>query len=189
MQVSFFLFTSSGAHQSDIILTSNTILLQFTVLSAYSLDAFANAAEALTGKAYGANNRRDFHSAVVASSRWALVFFALLFFITGPVLIDVLTSVDDVRNMARVYLPWLIISPLIAVWSFQLDGIYIGATQSVAMRNTMIISMVVFYISLWLVVPGMGNHGLWLEFMIFSTRGLTFGIWYPRVEQSIRNVK
>jgi MATE family multidrug resistance protein len=92
--------------------------------------------------------------------------------------------------MARVYLPWLIISPLIAVWSFQLDGIYIGATQSAAMRNTMIISMVVFYISSRLLVPTMGNHGLWLAFMIFfATRGLTLGVWYPQVEKSIRNVK
>jgi len=193
LQGSFFLFTSSGARQSDIILASNTILLQFTVLSAYALDAFANAAEALAGKAYGASNRKDFRSAVVASSRWALVFslfFALLFYTTGPVLIDILTSVDDVRDMARVYLPWLIISPLIAVWSFQLDGIYIGATQSAAMRNTMIISMVVFYISLRLLVPAMGNHGLWLAFMIFfATRGLTLGVWYPWVEQGIHNVK
>ena len=82
-------------------------------------------------------------------------------------LIDVLTSADDVREMARVYLPWLIISPLIAVWSFQLDGIYIGATQSTAMRNMMIISMVVFYISLWLLVPAMGNRGLWLALKVF----------------------
>ena len=103
---------------------------------------------------------------------------------------DVLTSVDDVREMARVYLPWLIISPLIAVWSFQLDGIYIGATQSAAMRNTMIISMVVFYVSLQVFVPTMGNHGLWLAFMIFfATRGITLGVWYPRIEQSIRTIK
>jgi MATE family multidrug resistance protein len=193
LQGSFFFFTSSGARQSDVILACNTILLQFTVLSAYALDAFANAAEALAGKAYGASNQRDFRSAVVASSRWALVFslfFSLIFYTTGHMLIDVLTSIDDVRDMARVYLPWLIISPLIAVWSFQLDGIYIGATQSAAMRNTMIISMLIFYASLQVLVPTMGNHGLWLGFMIFfAIRGITLGVWYPQVEKSIRNVK
>ena len=43
------------------------------------------------------------------------LFFALLFYAIGPSLIDVLTSVEDVRQMARVYLPWLIVGPLIAV--------------------------------------------------------------------------
>ncbi|MDE0993646.1 MAG: MATE family efflux transporter, partial [Rhodospirillales bacterium] len=106
------------ARQSDIILASNTILLQFTIFSAYALDAVANAAEALAGKAYGANNRENFRSAVIASSRLALLFaffLALLFHAFGPLLIDVLTSVEDVRQLARVYLPWLIVGPLIAV--------------------------------------------------------------------------
>ena len=116
--IEIFLFTSSCARQSDIILASNTILLQFTIFSAYALDAVANAAEALAGKAYGANNREDFRSAVSASSRWALLFtffLTLLFHAFGPLLIDVLTSVEDVRQLARVYLPWLIVGPLIAV--------------------------------------------------------------------------
>ena len=72
--IEIFLFTSSGARQSDIILASNTILLQFTIFNAYALDAFANAAEALAGKGYGANNRENFRSTVIASSRWALLF-------------------------------------------------------------------------------------------------------------------
>ena len=74
LQGSFFLFTSSGSRQSDIILASNTILLQFTIFNAYALDAFAYAAEALAGKGYGANNRENFRSTVIASSRWALLF-------------------------------------------------------------------------------------------------------------------
>ena len=80
-------------------------------------------------------------------------FFTLLFYAVGALLIDVLTSVEDVRQMARVYLPWLIVTPLIAVWSFKLDGIYIGATKTVAMRNTMIISMAVFYVLVYIHTP------------------------------------
>ena len=154
--IEIFLFTSSGARQSDIILASNTILLQFTIFSAYALDAVANAAEALAGKAYGANNREDFRSAVSASSRWALLFtffLTLLFHAFGPLLIDVLTSIEDVRQMARVYLLWLIVATLIAVWSFELDGIYIGATKTVAMRKAMIISMAVFYVLVYILAP------------------------------------
>ncbi|NQW00544.1 MAG: MATE family efflux transporter [Rhodospirillales bacterium] len=189
LQISFFAFTAYGARQSDVILASNTILLKFTMFTAYALDAFANAAEALAGKAYGANNRNHFRAAVLASSRWALLFsllFALIFLATGPVLIDALTSVEAVRQTARLYLPWLVVSPLVAVWSFQLDGIYVGATKTVIMRNAMLISMVVFFLSLLLLVPAMGNHGLWLAFMIFfAMRGLTLGAWYPRIEKSL----
>ena len=193
LQGSFFLFTSFGARQNDIILASNTILLQFMIFSAYALDGFANAAEALAGKAYGANSREDFHSAVMASSRWALLFalfFALLFYAVGPLLIDILTSVEDVRQMARVFLPWLTVAPLIAVWSFQLDGIYIGATKTVAMRNAMIISMAVFYVLVYILVPPLGNHGLWLAFLIFfAMRGITLGVWYPKIVKSIQATK
>lgn len=190
LQGSIFLFTSHGARQGDIILASNAILIQFTVFSAYALDAFANAAEALAGKAYGAGKRNDFRAAVIASSRWALVFslfFAALYAAAGPLLIDALTTVEEVRQTTRIYLPWLIVSPVIAVWSFQLDGIYIGATKTVAMRNTMIISMVFFYLCLLLFVPTMGNHGLWLAFMVFfAMRGITLGIWYPHVERGLK---
>ena len=77
----------------------------------------------------------------------------------GALLIDVLTSVEDVRQMARVYLPWLIVATLIAVWSFQLDGIYIGATKTVAMRNAMIISMAVFYVLVYILVPPLEIKG------------------------------
>ncbi len=192
LQGSIFLFTSHGARQGDVILASNAILLQFTVFSAYALDAFANAAEALAGKAYGAGNRNDFRAAVIASSRWALVFslfFMALYAAAGPLIIDALTSVEEVRQTTRLYLPWLVVSPVIAVWSFQLDGIYIGATKTVAMRNTMIISLAVFYPCLLLLMPSMGNHGLWLAFMIFfAMRGITLGIWYPRVERDLKAV-
>lgn len=190
LQGSIFLFTSHGARQGDVILASNALLLQFTSFNAYALDAFANAAEALAGKAYGAGSKNDFRAAVIASSRWALVFalfFAALYAAIGPLLIDALTSVEDVRQTARIYLPWLIVSPLIAVWSFQLDGVYIGATKTVAMRNAMIISLAIFYPCLLLLLPTMGNHGLWFAFMIFfAMRGITLGIWYPRVERDLR---
>ena len=190
LQLSFFVFTAYGARQGDVILAANAVLLQFMMFTAYALDAFANAAEALAGKAYGANNRDDFRAVVVATSRWALIFsvvFCLFYFVTGPLLIDILTSVEEVRQTARIYLPWLVISPFISVWSFQLDGIYIGATRSQAMRNAMIISMAVFCLcTLWL-IPLFANHGLWLAFTIFfAMRGITLGVWYPRIERSLK---
>ena len=189
LQVSFFIFTSSGARQGDVTLAANTILLKFTMFTAYALDAFANAAEALAGKAYGANSRADFRGAVLASSRWALV-FALLFTgfygIVGTFLIDALTTVEAVRHEARLYLPWLIASPLISVWSFQLDGIFVGATKTAVMRNAMILSMFGYFLCLYLFVPTFGNHGLWLALMVFFVmRAVTLGIRYPHIEKEL----
>lgn len=189
LQACFFIFTSYSARQGDVALAANTVLLKFTMFTAYALDAFANAAEALAGKAYGANRRADFRGAVLASSRWALVFallFAGLFGVSGTYLIDALTTVEPVREMARIYLPWLIVSPLIAVWSFQLDGIFVGATKTVVMRNAMILSMLGYFLSLFLLVPLLGNHGLWLALMVFfALRALTLAVWYPRIERDL----
>lgn len=189
LQASFFIFTSYGARQGDVELAANTVLLKFMMFTAYALDAFANAAEALAGKAYGANRRTDFRGAVLASSRWALIFallFAGLFAITGTYLIDALTTVEAVRQTARIYLPWLVVSPLIAVWSFQLDGIFVGATKTVVMRNAMILSMLGYFLSLYLLVPVLGNHGLWLALMMFFTlRAVTLGVCYPRIERDL----
>ncbi len=189
LQISFFAFTSYGARQGDVILAANTVLLKFTMFTAYALDAFANAAETLAGNAYGANNRSDFRGAVVATSRWALLFsalFALIFWFAGSFLIDGITSIEAVRQTAREYLPWLIASPLIAVWSFQLDGIFVGATKTAVMRNGMIVSMIIYYLCLSVLVPTMANHGLWLSMMIFfALRGATLGICYPRLEKEL----
>lgn len=192
LQISFFAFTSYGARQGDTILAANTVLLKFTMFTAYALDAFANAVEALAGKAYGANNRNDFRAAVIASGRWALLFatlFAVFYYFFGTYLIDMLTTVDSVRQTARVYLPWLVISPIIAVWSFQLDGVFVGATKSAIMRNAMLVSMIVFYVSLFLLMPQLGNHGLWAALMIFfAARAITLGIYYPRIEKGLKIV-
>lgn len=189
LQISFFAFTAYGARQGDVILAANTVLLKFTMFTAYALDAFANAAEALAGKAYGANNRDNFRAAVIASSRWALLFsllFMALFYAMGPLLIDLLTTVPEVRQTARVYLPWLVISPFVAVWSFQLDGIFVGTTKTVIMRNGMILSMIVYFISMAILIPEFGNHGLWLTLMIFfAARALTLGLYYPKIEREI----
>ncbi len=189
LQVAIFVFTSHSARDGDVTLAANTLLLKFTIFTAYALDGFANAAEALVGKAYGANSRADFRAAAYVSSRWAFIFatlFTCLFWVAGTHMIDALTTVEPVRDISRVYLPWLIASPLVAVWSFQLDGIFVGATKTSAMRNAMIMSTLGYLLAVYLLTPLLGNHGLWLSLMLFfALRALTLGVYYPHLEKGL----
>jgi MATE family multidrug resistance protein len=189
LQAAFVLIISIGARMGDLTLAANAVLLNFQIFSAYAMDAFANAAEALTGEAVGARNRKQFRKAVKASSLWALIFsalFSIFYFAVGPLLIDLLTSIDTVRVAAREYLPWMVVLPLFSVWSFQLDGIFIGSTWTTEMRNGMAMSLVVFGVALFLLVPALENHGLWLSFCLFMvTRALTLGAVYPRLERTV----
>jgi MATE family multidrug resistance protein len=189
LQAAFVTLTAVGARMGDVVLAVNAVLLNFQVFMAYALDGFANAAEALTGEAVGARNRGRFRQAVKATGRWALVFsggFALLYLAAGGALIDVLTGVPEVRAAARLYLPWAVVLPLISVWSFLLDGIFIGSTWTAEMRNGMAMSLAVFGAALWLLVPGLANHGVWLAFTVFmATRALTLGAFYPRLEKTV----
>ena len=84
------------------------------------------------------------------------------------------------------YLVWIVVSPLLSVWAYQLDGIFIGATRSAEMRNAMLAS-VALYVLAMATLPGLlGNHGLWLSVMIFMVvRALTLAIFYPRIEHAV----
>ncbi len=189
LQAAFVTVTAVGARMGDVILAANAVLLNFQLLSAYALDGFANAAEALTGEAVGARDRGRFRQAVKATSLWALVFsaaFTLAYLAMGPLFIDLMTGVEEVREAARVYLPWVIFLPMISVWSFQLDGIFIGATWTAEMRNGMVISLAFFAAALVVLIPNLDNHGLWLTFSLFmAIRALTLGAFYPRLERTI----
>jgi MATE family multidrug resistance protein len=189
LQAAFALFTALGARMGDAILAANAILLNFQSLMAYALDAFAHAVGAMAGGFLGAKNRNNFRQAVKISTIWA-VFFAiilsLLYGLFGGLLVDFMTDIEDVRTLTRVYLPWMILTPLISVWSFQLDGIFIGATRTGDMRNAMMISLFVFILALGLLVPAYANHGLWAALIVLMiTRAITLGLYYPALEKSV----
>ena len=170
-------FTSQGAQQSTSVLSANAVLLNFVMIISNGLDGFAHAIEALTGKRLGAKDVRGFYRAIGAATLWSLATaagFTLFFGVAGEQIIFALTSLEAVREVAMIYLPWLIFLPLVGVWSFLLDGIFIGATQVKAMQNTMLISVFVIYLPLWWVTQPLGNHGLWLAFTgLFAARAIT----------------
>jgi len=163
-------FTAQGARQGDTTLAANAVLLQFIMLTSYALDGFAHAAESLVGRAYGRRDWQAFAATVGAAARfswWTAAGAALVFALGGNGLIALLTGLEEVRDTAAIYLPWMVAMPLIAVWSYLLDGVFIGTTAIAAMRNSIFIGLAV-YLPTWWLTQEMGNHGLWLAFTLFT---------------------
>jgi len=185
----FAYLTARGAEMGDLILAGNAILMQLQGFMAYGLDGFAHAAEILAGNALGARSRPAFRAAVKTSTAWAFglaALFTMTYGLLGPAIVALFTNIAEVRETASAYLPWMAISPLISIWGFQLDGIFIGATRTADMRNAMLVSLAVLLIACWLLIPPLGNHGLWLAFTLFTVaRAITLGLYYPRLERSV----
>ena len=189
LEIGFVSFLFLGSSFDDATLAANQVLIQFLNITAYALDGFAFAAEALVGQALGAKNRHLFRKSVVMTSQWgvgSVILMALAFFVFGNNIINIMTTAEDVRAVSYVYLPWMVLAPLAGVAAWMLDGIFIGATRTADMRNMMFISFCIYLIALALLLPAYGNHGLWASLIIFSiARGVTLGFKYPALEGSI----
>ncbi|WP_254693265.1 MATE family efflux transporter [Sulfitobacter sp. SK011] len=181
-----FLFMGSGL--GDVTLAANQVLLQFLMITAYALDGFAFAAEALVGRALGARQRNELRRGALLTSGWGLIICVLMTFAfaaAGGPIIDLMAKAPEVQDAARSYLPYMIAAPLAGCAAWMLDGIFIGATRSRDMRNMMAISFAVYVVAALLLVPPLGNHGLWLSLLIsFVVRGITLGLRYPALERA-----
>ncbi len=181
----FAFITAQGARLGDAVLAANAILINFQYLMSYALDGVAHAAEALVGRAAGANDRAGLLLAVRRTLKWSLGFafcFTLAYAVFGQNLIALLTSIDSLRDLAAVYLPWLIISPLISVWSFLYDGVYVGITQTRAMMLIMVGSALGLFLPAWYFSSSLGNHALWLAFTLFMAgRGVGMHVWFRQL--------
>ena len=185
LTIAFYWMTALGSHQGAFVLAANSILIHLLHLMAHWLDGFAHAAESLVGFAYGRKDRQAFRRAIRMSTELALVlavFMTALYAIFGDTLVQLISRDATVQTEAAKYLGWIIVSPLIGVWSFMLDGIFTGITHTRPMRNGMLISLVCFVISAYLLIPLMGNHGLWLAYTILMlTRAVTLGLSLRRI--------
>lgn len=185
LMFTFALFTALGARQSSLILAANAVLLNFQTLMAYALDGFANAAEALIGRAIGANDPAGLQRAWRNTLWWSLgiaLVFTLLYAVLGNPLIQRMTSIEDVRMTAQTFLPWLVALPLASVWCFFYDGVFVGATRAVEMRNSMLLASAVFVPLAFALLQVFGNHGLWLALTIFMlARGIAQHVIWRRV--------
>ncbi|MDM7933350.1 MATE family efflux transporter [Tabrizicola sp.] len=185
LQLSFTSFVFLGARFGDVTLAANQVLMQFLEITAFALDGFAFAAEALVGQAIGAKARGQTRAAARVCMQWGIggaAGLALVFALTGPAIIDLMTTSPEVREAARAYLPWLVAAPLIGVAAWIYDGIFIGAMLTGDMLRAMLLSVAVYAVALAVLVPLGGNHGLWAGLMVLN--GVrTFTLWrrHPKV--------
>lgn len=169
-------FTSRGAEQGDVILAVNTLLMQLFTLYSYIMDGFAYAGEALTGRYVGAHNRADLERMIRALFAWGIglaLTFTLLYGIGGSSFLGLLTNEREVLNASSDYLYWVLAIPLAGMAAFLWDGIYIGATASRQMLYSMLVASASFFILQGLLQQQMGNHALWMAFIVYLfLRGL-----------------
>ncbi len=188
LQAIFVSFLFFGAQFGDVQLAANHILLLFLEITAYAMDGFAFSAETLVGQALGARQRAALRRAAMLTSFWGLmvgVLLAVVFLVAGGAIIDVMTTAPNVREVARIYLPYMVLAPILGAAAWMLDGIFIGATRTADMRNMMAVSAVVYFVAVFALMPGFGNHGLWLAFLLsFVVRGVTLGLKYAGLEAS-----
>ncbi|MDG9881254.1 MATE family efflux transporter [Pseudomonas sp. GD04058] len=186
LQGVFFLITVQGARLGEATVAANALLLNGLLVTAYALDGLAHAVEALCGHAIGAGNRDALRRSLTVASGWSLIAslgFALLFLFGGHLFIALQTNIPSVRETAFEYLPYLALLPLIAVWSYVLDGLFIGATRAREMRDAMLLSVVIALPFAWM-ARDLGNHGLWLAFLLFmAVRGVTLGVMGWRLQR------
>jgi len=170
-------FTAQSANIGDTVLAVNSVLLQFFMFFSFVQDGFAYAAEALTGRYIGEGNRPKMKKVIRYLFYWGIGFagfFTLVYFFFGNQILWLLTDNKSVLERSHDFLYWVYTIPLITFAAFIWDGIYIGATASAGMRNTMLISTLVIFIpAYYLLIGPLGNTGLWISFMLFqASRGV-----------------
>jgi MATE family multidrug resistance protein len=178
----FLFFTAQGARSGDVTLAANAVLNNFLLISAFFLDGLANAAEQLCGRAYGARDRGAFSSATRLVILWGFAFalaVTAVYALFGPKLIDIMTASEEVRRSARDYLWLVVLAPVLGVFAFAYDGIFIGATWARDMRNLMMLSLLIF-LGAWLALRSFGNTGLWGALLVhYAARGGLQALRYP----------
>lgn len=185
----FAWFTNQGASFGNVVLAANHVLLQLVTASAYFLDGYAFTTESLVGRAIGANERHAFDDAVRVTTTLAAITAAVLtvaIFLAGRFAIVTLTDLEAVRSAALTYLPWAAVYVLVSFAAFQLDGIFIGATQTKDMRNASIVSLLVFVLVCWPLVGWIQNLGLWIALVVYViVRAVTLLARYPALRRRL----
>ena len=177
LQAAFLSYLFFGTLFGSLILAANHILFQMTHLIAYALDGIAFSSEILVGESIGKRQYNYYRKITRSCFKLGFIFSIILsifFVIFGFSIINLMTSLDEVRQICYNYLFWIIVTPILALSSFLLDGIFLGAARGAEIRDAMIQSFIVFCISALIFVELFGNQGLWASIAIFYVaRGIT----------------
>jgi MATE family multidrug resistance protein len=180
LAICFAFMTSEGARLGDNIVAANAILQNLLMLISFGLDGIAYAVEALVGKAAGRRSKDALMQSIKQATFWSIVFaagFTMLFWLGGQSIIRLMSDIPEVVDTALIYLPWIIAMPMISMWCFLFDGIFIGLTRASDMRNSMFISTFFGFFMVWWLTQEWGNHALWLAMLSFMLlRGITLAL-------------
>lgn len=164
-------FTSESAKFGNDILAANTILMQLWIIISYAVDGFAFAAESLIGKSFGARNFESLKQSAQYLFIWGALIgliFTVTYVLLGESIIALFTNNSEIIKIALTFLVWTTTMQIVNSVSFIWDGIYIGATKTKAMRNSMLFSAVlVFLPAYFLTREYLGNHSLWFALTMF----------------------
>lgn len=181
----FSFFTAVSADLGTEILAANTILLQLWMILSYGVDGFAFAAESLVGKYVGANNKEKLVLTVKYSFYWGLglgLILSVIYFFFDREILSIYTDKIDIINLASVYFLWTLIAPISNSICYIWDGVFIGATATKPMRNSMLLSLLIFFLPVYyLTVDKLGNDALWFAMISFMlARGVLLTIYAPK---------
>ncbi len=180
----FSFFTAVSAKQGDLILAANTILLQLWFIVSYGIDGFAFAAESLVGRFKGSMEKNKLVRAVWYNVGWGLflgVMGTVAYALFGNQILRIFTDKTDVIKMASSVLFWTVMAPVVSSFCYILDGVFIGATETKPMRNTMLVSTFLVFLPVYYTATALfGKHGLWIAMILFMiTRGAALGVYLP----------
>ena len=189
VEMIFVSFLMTSGKFGDVELAATQILLQFLHISSYGMDGFAFAAEVLVGQAVGKSNRFMLRDAVIKSGLWTFVIaicLALIYALFGSFFIKIMTTSDEVILASEAFLIFIVLGPIFGALPFLMDGIFVGATRSIDMRNMMFLSLIIYVVSAYVFIDLYGFYGLWLALLVsYAARGISLVMRYPKLEKSI----
>ena len=186
---SFLFFTYLGNTIGEDVVAANTILLNLIMLSAFILDAYAFSTEGIVGYSIGSKNKKLLtnvikNSFILSAATGLLI--SLIYLVGKNNFIFIMTDLPNIKNLSMSYSYWVVLIPFISSFCYQIDGIFIGASQTKELRNAMIVSVSIYILCALFLVSSFGNSGLWISLCIFFTlRALTLFFYLNKIYQRI----
>ena len=186
---SFLFFTYLGNTIGEDVVAANTILLNLIMLSAFILDAYAFSTEGIVGYSIGSKNKKLLtnvikNSFILSAATGLLI--SLIYLVGKNNFIFIMTDLPNIKNLSMSYSYWVVLIPFISSFCYQIDGIFIGASQTKELRNAMIVSVSIYILCALFLVSSFGNSGLWISLCIFfALRALTLFFYLSKIYQRI----
>ena len=186
LQSVFLSYLIFGTLFGSEVLAANHILLQITFLSAYALDGIAFSAEILVGEAIGKRRYEEFKKVVKSALKLGFIFSGVIsvsIYSLGFLVVDLMTSIKEVRLICYDFIIWISIMPIVSVFSYVYDGIFLGAARGKEIRIAMCQSFAIFFTCAIVLIPLIENTGLWTSIVVFnSVRAITLWSKIDRIK-------